>query len=278
MQRNIKCLIQACQNLHILYQFIDKEENFVQLNFNNHTAYFRISVTPFNSDIHSEICKDKMHSYTLLNSLVRMPKTIQFLDYNTEEKYKKYLEYPSEDAILNAIDQNFNYPLVIKKNKGSLGIHVHLCSNQKETRNALQRIFNQASKSYDYVALAQEFIPTQEEYRLLCVYGKPALAYFRGNASDFNQQYWEKGEVATLITEQSLITKLYQLVQPVFSVFDIPWVGFDIIKGKDQQLYLIELNSTPRFEHIMESSGEELIIQIYEIALREFCAKNKIDF
>lgn len=277
MQKNIKCLIQASKQLGINYQFIDEEQNFVALNISGHLIYFKISVTPFNPDIFSEICKDKMHSYELLHSVVHMPKTLQFLDYNTDEKYKKYLKYSSENAIIRKIEETFAYPLIIKRNKGSLGINVYLCQNMTDTREALQNIFEQKSKHYDYVALAQEFVPTQKEYRLVCVYGKPMLAYFRGNATDFNQQYWEKGEVATLITNQDLIEQLYQFVKPIFSVLDIPWVGFDIIKGKDNQFHLIELNSTPKFEHIIESSGEEAVIQMYAKALQIFSQRNNLN-
>lgn len=276
MQRNINCLIRACENLGIDYKFVDKEKNLVCITSNEHTVYFKISITPFNLQIHAEICEDKMHTYSLLNSLVNMPKTIQFLDYNTDEKYQKYLKYKSEDAIIDKIEETFDYPLIIKQNRGSLGINVYLCPNQKESRNALQNIFNKASKDYDYVAIAQEFISTKEEYRLVCAYGEYGLAYVRGNADGFNQQYWERGELATLITKQDLIDELYQFVKPIFPVFDIPWVGFDIIRAQDNSLYLIEMNSKPRFEHIMESNGEALIIKMYEQTLKRFFAKKSI--
>lgn len=277
MINNIKCLTQACDNLGISYHFIDKEKNFVGLTIAGQTLYFQLNHTPFNQEVMTSICLDKMHTYELLNLVINMPHTISFLSWEVKAAYKKYLQYKSAEDALVRIEEVFDYPVVIKKNQGSLGMHVYLCQDQATVFSSLKSIFNQASKDYDYVALAQQFVSTKEEYRLVCVYGEPVLAYRRGNAaSDFNHQYWEKGEEAILIEDQAIIDELYQFVKPVFTKIELGWVGFDIIRGSDEQFYLIELNSSPQFNNIIEGSGTPCVVAVYEKALQLYCAKHNV--
>lgn len=277
MINNIKCLTKACDNLGITYHFIDKEKNLVGVELAGQTLYFQLNHTPFNQDAVTNICLDKMHTYELLSSVVKMPQTISFLSWDVQEEYKKYLTYQSGEEAVTHIEEVFDYPVVIKKNRGSLGIHVYLCSDKATALSSLESIFNPASKDYDYVALAQQFVPTQEEYRLVCAYSEPVLAYRRGNAaSEFNHQYWEQGEEAVLIKDITLIDELYQFVKPVFSKFNIEFVGFDIIRATNGQLYLLELNSVPQFNHIIENHGIDCIVEVYEKTLQLHCAKHGI--
>jgi len=275
MEKHIKCLIKACDNLNITFAPIDKESNFLRIDVSGKYEYFQVNRTPFNSEVVYCICKDKMHSYELVYDKINMPKTLSFLDCQVDEKYRKYIKHDSELAVIAAIESELEYPVVIKKNQGALGENVYLCRNRDDATTAIQTIFNKQSNTYDYIALAQQYIPTQEEYRLVCAFGKPVLTYQRGNASEFNKEYWLHGEDALLIEDLKLIDELYQFVKPIYSIIDIGFVGFDIIRGKDDKLYLIELNSSPRFDHIIDASGEKCVIEMYEKSLSLFSEKLK---
>ena len=274
MQNNIKCLISACNNLTIKYEPIDKENNLIRLYISGKFEYFQLNKTPFNSEVVYSICRDKMHTYELIKSHVCMPKTLSFLDWKVNEQYKKYIKRNSESTIINSIESEFDYPIVLKKNQGALGDNVFLCKNRNHCITALNTIFNKQSNSYDYVALAQQYIPTHEEYRLVCAFGKPVLSYQRGNACEFNKEYWLNGENARLIENQEIIDELYQFIKPIYTLIDIGFVGFDIIRGKDNELYLIELNSSPRFDHIIDGSGDKCVINMYEKSLTLLCENN----
>lgn len=185
MEKNIKCLVEACNNLGIKYEWVDKESNFLRIMLCGVWEYFRINKTPFNSEVVYSICKDKMHTFHLLSNTVRMPDTISFLDWKIDEKYRKYLKHPTEESVIREIKNKFTFPLIVKQNSGALGQNVFLCRDREETVNAINEIFNSGSKYYDYIALAQQFIDTKEEYRLICAFGKPVMTYKRGNASGF---------------------------------------------------------------------------------------------
>ena len=274
MEKNIKCLIDACKKISLKYEFIGNEDNFLRINVSGKWEYFQLNKTPFNSEVTYGICKDKMHTYKLLHPRVRMPKTISFLDFGVEKKYQHYVRHTSLSAVMENIETELTYPLIIKQNKGALGVNVYLCKNKESVSDAIQAIFNKASKYYDYILLAQQFIPTREEYRLVCAFGQPVLAYKRGNAHIFNHKYWENNEVAILIKDPKVIQDLFGFIEPVYQDIDLGFVGFDIVRGMDNRFYLIELNSSPKFDHIIDSSGEESVIQMYEQSLSLFHHKH----
>lgn len=273
MQVNITALIKACEQAGYDYEFIDREKNFVRIRLGKTWQYFQGNRTPFNSAVFSNICQDKSHSYQLLHSVVNMPKTLSILDFAVEDNYKKYLTYPSMEATLQAIEAELQYPVIIKPNKGSLGRDVFLCEDKTSAKESIEHIFNKLAKHYDYMAVAQQFIPTQAEYRLLYLFGQPEFAYTRGNAAAFNAKYWEKGEQATLIKDQQLINELADFVRPIDAEIEAGIVGYDIIRGMDQQLYLIELNASPKFSHIIESSGDAELVTLFSKGLAILAAR-----
>jgi len=273
MQTNITALIKASEQDGYEYEFVDREKNFVRIRLGGKWQYFQGNRTPFNSAVFSSICQDKSHSYQLLHSVINMPKTLSILDFAVEEKYQKYLTYPSMDATLQAIHSELQYPVIIKPNRGSLGRDVFLCEDEASAKKSIEHIFNKLAKHYDYMAIAQQFIPTQAEYRLLYLFGQAEFAYTRGNAAAFNAKYWEKGEQAALITDQELINELADFVKPIDAEIETGIVGYDIIRGMDQQLYLIELNDSPKFTHIIQSSGDAELVKLFSKGLAVLAAR-----
>lgn len=274
MERQIQCLVKACEQAGYAYELIDREKNFLRVMLGR-WEYFQINRTPLNSEVAAMICKDKAHSYALLSNVLRWPKTLAFLDFAIEEKYQHYVHTPLREAALQMMAEELNYPVVLKPNQGGLGLNVQLCHDSAAAADALATIFNQHSKAYDYVAVAQQFIPAAEEYRLVCVHGQAKLAYRRGRAAPFNARYWEHGEQAELIEESALITELQDFVQPIFAEIQLGLVGFDILRDAHGQLYLIELNSSPRFDHLILGSGEDCVIEFYRHVLAMLDNKRK---
>lgn len=268
MEKHIRCLIEACRALGLGYEQLDREGNFLRVAITGHWEYFQLSKTPFNSEVMHGICRDKMHSYQLLGGSVRLPRTLSFLDVNLESKYRAYLELDSLDAIVKRAEAEFDYPLVVKRNRGYLGINVRLCQDRAEVKTALRQVFDQRSKHYDYLALAQEFIPTREEYRLVCAFGTPVLIYRRGSGRLFNARYWELAEErANLVQDPALEQALMEFVRPVYATLPLGFVGFDIVRGTDDQLYLLELNSSPRFDHVIDGNGPGCVVDMYRKTL-----------
>ena len=275
MEQNIICLTAACTELGLQFEFIDEEHNFLRVRCNGQAHYFQLNRTPFNAESVASICKDKYHTYCLLKEYVRFPKTLSFMSYNVDHRYKEYLQYRSLQEILAVVESELSYPCIIKSNSGSFGSNVFLCHSRTEAQDAIQRIFNKNSHLYDYILLAQEFVPTKEEYRLVCFKEEPVLAYKRSaNPREFNARYWENSASrAVFVTQQEIIQELQEFIRPVYGVLNIGFVGFDIIRSFDNELYVLELNSGPRFDHFIDSNGPEHVISMYKDILSRWIEK-----
>lgn len=265
METHIKCLTQACNNQQIKYQYLDAEKNFIRVALGD-GLLFQQNRTPFNTEVIASICKDKEHTYQLLHKQIAMPKTIGFLDFNTHDQYQQYVNYPSQQAVINKIEQEFNYPLVIKRNNGALGINVFLCHDREMTATALGEIFNRMNYSYDYIALAQEYIQPAQEFRVVFFRGELLLCYQRVSENKaFGARYWDTNKGHALpIDNQEELSRLTQFAQPALKLPGLNYVGLDIIKNTEGEYHLLEMNSGPKYNHYVQSCGEKAIIELYE--------------
>ncbi len=265
METHIKCLTQACDNQHIKYQYLDNEKNCIKVALGE-GLLFQQNRTPFNTEVIASICKDKEHTYQLLHKQIAIPKTIGFLDFNTHDHYQKYVNYPSMQAIIDKIEHEFSYPLVIKKNSGALGVNVFLCHDREMVKAALNDIFNRNSCSYDYIALAQEYIQPQKEFRVVFFRKELLLCYQRVSENKaFGTRYWDTNKGQALhINDPEELSTLTQFIQPALELPGLTYVGFDIIKNSQGKYRLLEMNSGPKYNNYIQSCGEEEIIALYE--------------
>lgn len=265
MQHHIRCLTQACKQLNVDFSFLDEEQNLVELHIHQKSFLFHSNRTPFNTEALAGLCLDKGHTWQVLHQHVRMPRTLAFMDMQVPPKYRHYLRYHSCEAIIAEIEDTLTYPLVVKRNRGALGNNVFLCHNRQEVGAALARIYNKALPGYDYIALAQEFIPSLQEYRLVCFRGEPVLLYERyAGDKTFKALYWEAPEGQPILVEdEALIREQMAFLQPVFQRLHPGYVGVDLVRSVSGEWVLLELNSGPRVDHFIEFNGPERIIAMY---------------
>lgn len=269
MEANINSLVQACQLDDLPYRFVDKNKNCLIIKDRHH---FQLNRTPFNSESMAALCKDKEHQYELLKNQVKMPKTMGFLDYTVSEEYRHYLTYDSLPAIIDAVQSNFSYPLVIKKNRGALGIHVFLCHNVDELTTAINTVFDKTSPDYDYVVLAQEYIKTKLEVRVIFFDGQPVLSYERHFADvEFGARYWETDDGKAIhIDNNALIEKATEAFTPAVTLPGLRFVALDIIIDEQDNYHLIELNSGPKVKNYIQSHGDTAVVQMYRKILAAY--------
>ncbi|ETX03845.1 ATP-grasp domain-containing protein [Candidatus Entotheonella palauensis] len=265
MQHHTRCLIEACKQLNVDFSFLDEEQNLVELYIHQKSFIFQANRTPFNTEALAGICLDKGHTWEVLHQHVRMPQTLSFMDIHVKPQYQRYLRYHTHEAIIAEIENTFPYPLVVKRNRGALGDNVFLCENRAEVVAALERIHNKELRGYDYIALAQEFIPSQQEYRLVCFRGEPVLLYERyAGDKKFKVRYWEEPQGRPiLIEDEELIREQMAFLKPVFQRLHPGYIGVDLVRSVSGEWVLLELNSGPRVDHFVEFNGPERIIAMY---------------
>ncbi|MEH2311664.1 MAG: YheC/YheD family protein [Nostoc sp.] len=277
MLDNISLLLQACKNLNISYEIIHPAQNLIKIKLNNKSHYFCNYNTPLINQAVAHLIKDKEYTYHILNKKVKLPRTVGFLSPFCDIKYKIYLKFSTIQDIVLEIKENFETPVIVKRNSGAGGHNVFLCQNTNEIETALKDIFNINSKMYDYVALAQEFIHIKSEYRAIFLNKELVLLYekditdakFIGNLSPL---HWD-GAKAKYINEPQILSEIANFARPVFEELDLDYAGLDIVLDRDNQYWLIEINSHPNYSIFTRDNGEEPVLKIFEKMLISLASK-----
>ena len=273
MNRNIEALIAACDRMGIPAQSHHKTNNLISVEVNGRSYAFVNWTTPFNTHSIMKLCQDKDYFYTFYQDVVRMPKTLSFLNPYSDQKYARYLDSTTIFGTIKQIEAAFSYPLVVKKNRGSWGSNVFKVENLRELEKGLLDIFNMSSSRFDYVGLAQEFIDVEAEYRVIFLNGNYQLGYEKiggeGDYFDNLSPLHTEGSKAQYVTDEVTKQAISDFCAPLFDKLMIPFCGVDIAKDKQGKLWLIEANSSPGFDHIIRHEGDERVIQLYETMLKQ---------
>ncbi|HYX17201.1 MAG TPA: YheC/YheD family protein [Nostoc sp.] len=276
MLDNVSLLLQACENLNISYEIFKPAENLIRIKLNNKQHYFCNYSTPLINQAVAKIVKDKEYTYHILKQKVKLPRTVGFLSPFCDIQYKIYLKFPSIQDIVLEIKEKFETPVIVKRNSGSGGHNVFLCQNTDEIETGLKEIFN-INQKYDYVALAQEFIHIKSEYRAVFLNKELVLLYekdisdaeFAGNLSPL---HWN-GAKAKYINDPQILSEIANFAKPIFEELDLDYGGLDIVLDRDNQYWLIEINSHPNYSIFTRDNGEEPVLKIFEKMLISLASK-----
>ncbi|PIE41371.1 MAG: alpha-L-glutamate ligase [Gammaproteobacteria bacterium] len=272
MNKNIKALTKACGNLNILFENYHETNNLVSVHVGANDYVFVNWTTPLNSQSIMQLCQDKDYFYSYYRDVINMPKTSAFLNPYSDEKYKQYLHEKTVYEIINAIESHHSYPMIIKKNRGSWGANVFKVKDRRQLEKGLLDIFNMNSFLFDYICLAQDYIDIEKEYRAIFLSGELQFCYYKIidgaiYTDNLSPLHWE-GSKAKLVSDLDEKKFLSEFCAPLFDKLMIPFCGLDIARDHLGRLWLIEANSSPGFEYIIEGEGEEIAVRLYENILR----------
>ena len=273
MLTNIRMLLEACKKLAVEYEILHPNQNLVKVKISDREYYFTNYSTPLIPQSIAGIFKDKQYFYQVFRDVVKMPRTISFISPYCDEKYKEYLQFLNIDEIIAEIEDNFELPIILKRNRGSGGNNVFKCCDSPQMRSALENIFDVNSKSYDYIALAQDSINIVKEYRSVCVNQEQVILYdkdfsqaeFTGNLSPL---HWE-GAIAKQVNDSRTIDAIAEFIKPIFQKMPaIAYVGLDVALDDRGIYWLIEANSHPNFDIFIRDNGEDAIVGLFEKILK----------
>jgi glutathione synthase/RimK-type ligase-like ATP-grasp enzyme len=279
MNRNLKALIKACDNLKISYScHYHATENLIAVHLNHQDYLFLNWTTPLNRHSITHLCLDKDYFAAYFQDVIRLPRTRSFLNPYCDPKYARYLQFQTIAEIIKAVEGDSVYPIVIKNNRGSLGTNVFKVTKQRELEQGFIAIFNQNSASFDYVGLVQEYIAIAREYRVIYLQGEYQFAYlkdqgqaqFVGNLSPL---HWQ-GAKACLVTDPQIIEQLQRFCAPLFKKLLIPFCGLDVAIDTQGRYWLIEANAAPGFERFIQDQGDEVVVRLYRSILQHLANIN----
>jgi glutathione synthase/RimK-type ligase-like ATP-grasp enzyme len=269
MNRNLKSLVEACEQTNTEYKLHHATENILEIQLkNNKSAMFVNWTTPLNQQSISKLVQDKDYFYNFLKDEVKMPRTEPFLNPYLHERYKKHTKNLNITDIILTIEKNFQYPFILKKNRGTWGLNVFKVNSRRELEDGLLTIFDKKSSIYDFVALAQELIEIKYEMRAVffqkelqfCYKKDTENATFTGNLSPFHQE----GAEAKLIDDEVLLNKIRKFTKPIFDKLDLIYTGLDIAIDSKNQMWLIEANSSPGFDNFIKSGHKKIVLEFYK--------------
>lgn len=254
MIRNLLCLIQAAKNLGINFKTFDGVENLVRID-KNKTYYFPNCTTPLNSQDIAHIALDKEFMYQTLKNVIAMPETISFFDPYVQLKYQHYVREKNIDEMVEKVISKFGENVIVKMNSGKRKTNVYKCSSKVRIKAAFEKIFDHKSKNYDFLALAQKKINIEKEYRVIVYKRNIELVYVK----------WKFVKVE----DEDFHSRLHLFLKPMFEIFDLQYGGLDIALDKHNKLWLIEINTAPRFEPFAKKNGDKDIVELYEKILKD---------
>ncbi|MBM7843204.1 ATP-grasp domain-containing protein [Herpetosiphon giganteus] len=267
MNPNIRLLSLACERLGLTYEHLHSTENILRIVGPTRNWLFVNWKAPLNDNTLSEICRDKDYFYTLTHSSIKQPQTESYFHPLGPERFAKYRAFDSFEAIADDVLAKFALPVMIKRNRGSGGLNVFRCHDREAIIRALGKIFDGASKDFDYIALAQGTIDIAHEYRAVFLDGQLILLYeknidqalFEGNLSPL---HWNGGK-AVVIDDQALHTTISNFAASLFAALPLRWTGLDIAQDRAGEWWLIEANASPGFEYIARDAGDDVIVEVY---------------
>jgi glutathione synthase/RimK-type ligase-like ATP-grasp enzyme len=268
MNANLIHLLEACESLGIAYTVRHESGNLVEVRHAGRSYFFSNMSTPLNDHAMAQICQDKEFFHRLSLPLVRVPKTRGYVNPFASARHREYVQFASVAAIAEDVARQFRFPVIIKKNRGSIGTNVFRCDGYTEVEAAIAEIFNPHSAKFDYVALAQDHIAIAREYRVLYLDGELQFAYeknieqaqFIGNLSPL---HW-RGARALLVEDLGLLERLRAAFAPLFASIPLRFCGLDVAIDQDGLIWLIEANAAPGFAYFIGDGGGPHVTRLYQ--------------
>lgn len=181
----------------------------------------------FNSTESIFLCDDKMITHiALANKGIKMPLTISApLNYSNQEN----------DLFIKSVCQKLTFPLIGKRNYGSLGNGVFLIKNIDELKE-----FEHKYKSEPH--LYQEFIDSSfgHDYRIIIVGGQLVAGMKRENDNGDFRSNIAKGGIGI---KEDIPSSYINLAVKAANSLNLDYCGVDILQGKNDEPILCEVNS-----------------------------------
>jgi glutathione synthase/RimK-type ligase-like ATP-grasp enzyme len=264
----LACLVEACQDLGLKYNFNDQNHNYLVVELpNGQKMNFLNTTTPFNREDVARIAQDKSFTYQTLLGLVNMPKTEDFIDPFIKSEFQEYAKIKNFQDIAQIIQQNFDSPVITKPNFKSQGVNVQKSYNFDQILTSVQTIFDKSSRNYDFMLLAQDYVPTYQEFRVIVYKKKVVLLYLKdvSEASftdNLSPLHWQNSK-AVQIQDQILNREIEDFLAPMFTKLDLEYGGLDLILDPNYNWWLIEINTHPGFKKFLEDNPSQNLTQMY---------------
>lgn len=192
-----------------------------------------------NSETGAKIAQDKYATYILLQEafVPVLPQT--------------YLMRGNSHWRNDTFNLPYQYPFVCKPNHGSGGRHVYKVSHDQEFRSAIETIHQE-----ERGVVISPFKNILTEYRIIMLQGEPILIYGKKSGqSSWKHNLSEGAELIDTISKEEK-KRLTDLAKKTTEILNLTLCTVDIIHTDQDELLVIEVNSSICLEHFSKISEE----------------------
>ncbi len=269
---SLHCLKLACQNLGIGLEPISADGNVLRATRVDRPLYFLRNKHPFNDYVSGRLAEDKGYQYELFSKAgLLVPQTMTVFNPLADRRFDRYKTHASISDIVTDVTQRFSFPVVIKRNRGSMAQGVYLETDVDGFRLRLFDLCEDSSR-FDNVLLIQAFVEGPE-YRIVASQDRLLLAYEKRNdpdlsAEDLNPLH-RAGGVAVPVVDGVLLAEFAQLTRLLNRVIDLGFYAIDLIAGV-KGFSILEVNPNPICHFYNHHNGRGDFVQIYEYLVKKY--------
>ena len=270
---SIECVEAACRELGLVYESASANGNILRVNYGNKAMYFLRNRHPFNDYSNARIVEDKGYQYELFCAAdLPVPFSIQVFNPYAAARFHRYKTHEDISDILNDVESQIRYPLLIKKPRGSISEGVYVERNRNAATRRLENLFK-GSGFLDNTLLVQSYVEGVE-YRIVASEHELLLAYEKssdettGANVNLNPLHHATGR-AIKVTNERLLLKMTALTHRISSVIRLGFYAVDVIFNAEG-FHVLEVNPNPFCFFYNRSNGRDDFVLIYKQLLSNY--------
>lgn len=269
---SLVCLKKACQNLGVELTPASEDGNVVRIIRKQRPIYFLRNRHPFNDYVAGRLAEDKGYQYELFRQAgLQVPYTLMAFNPLADARFDRYQTHGSVEAIVDDVERQFTYPVVVKRNRASMALGVYLETDRTGLESRLRHLCEDGAR-FDNVLLIQTFVEGPE-YRIVASGDRLMLAYEKvtepeEKAGDLNPLH-QRGGKAVRVKNPALLQTLSELPRGIGKVMDLGFYAIDVIHSREE-LHILEINPNPICHFYNAHNGREDFVKIYEYLIQKY--------
>ncbi|MDP6777715.1 MAG: cyanophycin synthetase [Candidatus Latescibacteria bacterium] len=271
---SLHCLRAACRGLGVEHSTVSDDGNLLKVSGTGESGpfYFMRNKHPFNDYVAGRLAEDKAYQYELFGEAgLLIPETLKVFSPLADARFDRYKTHDTIDDIVADVESRIAYPLVVKRNEGSMAQGVYLETGREGLRGRLRELC-EASAFLNNILLIQAFVEGPE-YRAVASEGELLLAYEKVSdeddpSGDLNPLH-QAGGRAERVDDPKLLQDMAAIVRRAAQVLNLGFHAIDLIGGPDG-MTILEVNPNPICHFYNSHNGRSDFIGIYERLLRKF--------
>ena len=251
---------------------VSADGNVIRVMQGGKPLYFLRNKHPFNDYVSGRLAEDKGYQLELFDqTCVAMPKTMTVFNPLADRRFDRYKTHASVADIVQDVVDQMSFPVVLKRNRGSMAQGVYLETDPNGLYRRLHDLCIDSGR-FDNVLLIQAFIEGPE-YRIVASQDRLLLAYEKQNDSDIEGEdlnpLHRSGGMAVPVVDDGLLTDFQVLTQDLNRVLDLGFYAIDLIAASDG-FYVLEVNPNPicHFYNMHNRRGD--FVQIYQYLVQKY--------